>query len=497
MTTRSKMRRIHLTVPALAILSAVAVMAAPPLAVAQGSGAEVTFTKDIAPILQRSCQNCHRPDGGAPMSLLTYEDVRPWARSIKNRTGLRNTADAMPPWYIEKDIGIQAFKGDISLSDAEVENIATWVDNGAPRGNPADMPPPLTFLDASLWQIGEPDMIVSSPNVEVGASDPDWWGHIGESEITLTEDRYVAAVEMKEVNNREPTTARATVGSRFAIHHLVWSAVHDDQLSPEEMQRLRTEDPDEFERVAAESVGQGFWPVHEVGRNADYFDPKAGMKLRAGSRLSFSSAHMHSTGSHTTTRLDIAFKFHPRGYKPEYTNQSAVRGDAEHRCEGKHGEPEDRIVPDHAAECEADVVRATPARRGRPDVSGCDLPQRAERDVELFRLQPQLGQGLSLRRPRGTADPEGYDPAHHGVLRHHGRKQERRRREELVGSWAQVDRPDADQPHPGDISHRRAVCPRVGRATTGSQSAAWGICVLGCPGCSDIPVETSADQDQQ
>ena len=101
---------------------------------------EVTFTKDIAPILQRSCQNCHRPDSVAPMSLLTYEDARPYARAMKTRTGLGTKRGAMPPWFIEKNVGIQRFKDDISLSDAEIEMIATWVDSGAPRGNPADMP---------------------------------------------------------------------------------------------------------------------------------------------------------------------------------------------------------------------------------------------------------------------------------------------------------------------------------------------------------------------
>ena len=309
----------------LVVLAAAVVFGAPDTAVAQ-SASDVTFSKDIVPILQRSCQNCHRADGGAPMSLITYEEVRPWARSIKQRTGLRNKPETMPPWYIEKDIGIQDFKDDPSLSDAEVAAIATWVDNGAPQGNPDDAPPPLEFLDASLWRIGEPDLIVSSPTIEIGAADPDWWGHIGESPTGMTEDRYVAAVEMKEVNDREPTSGRATVGSNFGIHHMIWSAVHDDELSDEELAQLRREDPEEFERVAAESVGQGFWPVHEVGRNADYFDPKAGQLLKAGSRLAFTSAHLHSTGSHMTTRLDVAFKFHPRGYKPEYTNAPLFAG---------------------------------------------------------------------------------------------------------------------------------------------------------------------------
>ena len=107
----------------------------------------VTFTRDIAPILQRSCQNCHRPNSLAPMSLLTYEEARPYAAAIKRRTSIRSKQGTMPPWYIEKDIGIQHYKNDISLSDEEVAKIAAWADNGAPRGNPADMPAPLKFAD--------------------------------------------------------------------------------------------------------------------------------------------------------------------------------------------------------------------------------------------------------------------------------------------------------------------------------------------------------------
>lgn len=93
------------------ILAASLLLALPMVASAgQGQTAEVTFTRDIAPILQRSCQNCHRSEGMAPMSLSTYEDVRPWARSIKQRTALRDKPGVMPPWFIEKGIGIQHFK---------------------------------------------------------------------------------------------------------------------------------------------------------------------------------------------------------------------------------------------------------------------------------------------------------------------------------------------------------------------------------------------------
>src|SRR5438270_9058580 len=107
--------------------------------------AEVTFTKNIAPVLQRSCQNCHRPDGVAPMSLVTYEDVRPWARAIKQRTGIGPRAGVMPPWYLEKNVGIQRYQDDPSLSTEEIARIARWADSGAPQGNPADMPPPRRF----------------------------------------------------------------------------------------------------------------------------------------------------------------------------------------------------------------------------------------------------------------------------------------------------------------------------------------------------------------
>ena len=97
----------------------------------------LTYAKDVAPIMQRSCQTCHRPGTNAPMSLLTYEDVRPWARAIKNKV----TQRLMPPWHIERNVGIQKFKDDPSLSDAEIATIASWVDGGAPKGSVATCPP--------------------------------------------------------------------------------------------------------------------------------------------------------------------------------------------------------------------------------------------------------------------------------------------------------------------------------------------------------------------
>src|SRR5262249_27019881 len=87
-------------------------------------GRPVTFSKDVAPILERSCQNCHRPGSIAPMSLLTYKEARTWARSIKEKVVLRQ----MPPWHIDRNVGISKFKDDPSLTDQEIATIAAWVD---------------------------------------------------------------------------------------------------------------------------------------------------------------------------------------------------------------------------------------------------------------------------------------------------------------------------------------------------------------------------------
>src|SRR6476469_6592167 len=97
-----------------------------------------TFTKDIAPIFQEKCEACHRPDSMAPMSLMTFAEARPWAKSIKARVADRQ----MPPWQIDRTVGIQKFKNDRSLTDDQVETIVRWIDAGAPQGDVTDMPAP-------------------------------------------------------------------------------------------------------------------------------------------------------------------------------------------------------------------------------------------------------------------------------------------------------------------------------------------------------------------
>ncbi len=269
----------------------------------------VTFTKDIAPILQRSCQKCHRPNSVAPMSLITYEEVRPWARSIKTRTGLRSQRGAMPPWFIEKNIGIQKFKDDPSLSDEEVVKIATWADNGAPRGNPADMPPPLGFDDTGGWTIGQPDLVLRSSETTIRAVGPDKWGSLGLVPTGLTEDRYVAAVEVREINDIPSGGAAKTVGARWGFHHMAYSTVVLD----------------ERDRDAA-PTDENSWPVHEVGRNADIFPPEAGRLLQANSALDLHNYHLHSNGRETRAHLEFGFKFFPKEYRPFYRRASLRLG---------------------------------------------------------------------------------------------------------------------------------------------------------------------------
>src|SRR3954453_18520407 len=292
---------MHRLLTACCIASAIGVAAPLTVSAGQAAGArEVTFTKDVAPILQRSCENCHRADGVAPMSLVTYEDVRPWARAIKQRTSIGPKAGVMPPWYVEKNIGIQQFHNDPSLSDDEIAMIGKWADSGAPRGNPADLPAVVRRASDEGGALGEPDLIVRSPEVSMPAIGPDKWTSLGLVPTGLTEDRWVSSVEVREVNNIPTNESTKTVGGRYVFHHMTYSSAIQG------------------ERAAAADATTTSWPIHEVGRNADVFPPEAGRLLAADSALDLSAGHLHSNGHETKAHLEFGFKFFPKGYKPLY-----------------------------------------------------------------------------------------------------------------------------------------------------------------------------------
>src|SRR5262245_44615929 len=159
-----------------------------------------TFSKDVAPIFQSKCVSCHEPGSIAPMSLRTFEDVRPWARSIKNRVSTRQ----MPPWHLNRSVGVQEFKNDISLTDEQIDTIVAWVDQGAPQGDPKDMPPLKPVTDKLVWQgerdgYGPPDIVVKAPEYTMPAVSQDqWWRPV--SEIPLTEPRWARMVEIRPTN---------------------------------------------------------------------------------------------------------------------------------------------------------------------------------------------------------------------------------------------------------------------------------------------------------
>jgi hypothetical protein len=146
------------------------------------------------------------------------------------------------------------------------------------------------------------------------AVSPDWWGNAGFGDTNLTEDRYVAAVEIKEVTDaRGEGSGTTTVGGLFIFHHAIMS-VQPPQTSTNADGAAGTGVPTSVSAVA----GAGGWPVHEVGRNADVFNPEAGKLVRAGSRVGFPNVHMHANGRDTTAHLEVGFKFHPRGYVPKF-----------------------------------------------------------------------------------------------------------------------------------------------------------------------------------
>jgi mono/diheme cytochrome c family protein len=252
---------------------------------------QVSFTKDVAPILQRSCQVCHRPNNIAPMSLLTYEDARPWARSIRAKVSERE----MPPWYIDRNVGIKKFDPDPSLTDEEIATIVKWVDSGAPRGNLADMPPPRKFDDSDRWHIGTPDIVASLPtDMIVKPAAPDQWMDIDMTHVDIPEDRYIKAVEVKPSKGA------------VVVHHAVASTYLE-------------EDPELSKVLLVE---------YAVGKYGDIYPDGSARTLRANAKLTM-NLHLHANGEQTPANVVVGIKLYPKGYKPKFVETVTHVGDNE------------------------------------------------------------------------------------------------------------------------------------------------------------------------
>ena len=254
-------------------------------AFAQTSAAP-TFTKDVAPILQRSCQACHRPGMMAPMSLLTYQDARPWARSIKNKVASRE----MPPWHIDRNVGIRKFKNDPSLSDQEVDTIVKWVDAGAPQGNPLDMPKPVDFGNLDTWHIKADKVVKMSKPYRLKAHGADDFVDVT-IDPGFTEDFFVSAIETRPIN----------MAGYKVIHHATTNLIEDE------------DDPSGM-----------FLNEYAIGKAADVFPPESGRLIRAGSKLNF-NLHLTPDGEEKDVDVQIAFTVLPK--EPKYVAFTQHMGD--------------------------------------------------------------------------------------------------------------------------------------------------------------------------
>jgi hypothetical protein len=250
---------------------------APLVAHAADTPKDVTFSKEVVRIIQKSCQTCHHPGTAAPMSLMTYEQVRPWARAIRQRVAARE----MPPWHLDKTVGIRKYKNDISLSDDEIATITAWVDGGAKQGDAKDLPPQLTFRPEDEWFIGKPDLVVTFEKEHVMyPNGPDWWIY-KYADLHLTEDRWVKAVQIKP-------------GNAKIVHHAVayiFDAEHADEP----------------------------WSLNEyaAGKYGDSFGDQSGRLLKAGSTVRF-DMHYFAVGQEARDRTSLGIIFHPKGYQPKH-----------------------------------------------------------------------------------------------------------------------------------------------------------------------------------
>jgi hypothetical protein len=270
--------------------AALALVALLPGQAATAFAATPTFSKDIAPIFQEKCEACHRPDSIAPMSLVSYTDVRPWARSIKARVADRQ----MPPWQIDRSTGIQKFKNDRSLSEAQIDTILRWVDAGAPQGDPKDMPPPKTWPDDQGWNFAalfgqtEPDLVIKSHEFTMPAQAQDAW----DKRVTdsgLTEPRWVRAIEIRP----------DTVKGRRVTHHAIAYLEQDDPDAPK----------------------TGFLPVPfmewAVGKQGELLRPDTGKLLLPGSKFHW-DVHYSQAGETITSSVEMGIYFYPKGQVPKY-----------------------------------------------------------------------------------------------------------------------------------------------------------------------------------
>jgi len=278
------------------------------LAADLGDG-QVTFAKHIAPIFQEKCQECHRKGTAAPMSLVTYEETRPWAKAIRQRVIARN----MPPWHLDKTVGIQEFQNDRSLSEAQIAAIVRWVDSGAPQGNPKDMPPPKAFPEDEGWQLakvyGQPDLVLKSDPYTMPAHGQDVWFK-PLTEVGITEPRWVRAVEMRP----------GSTAGRKIMHHVLARLIQDETAGPGNTGAAAGGND-----AAAGLANAGLLMEWAIGKNYDIYRPNCGKLLLPGSRIWW-ELHLHAVGDEIRDHAELAVYLYPKGETPKYRTYLTLFG---------------------------------------------------------------------------------------------------------------------------------------------------------------------------
>jgi len=255
---------------ALVIAVAVSALSAPVFA-----AGTPTFSKDVAPILFKSCVECHRPTAMAPMSLMTYEDARPWARAIKQKVAARQ----MPPWGA--DPSVAKYSNDVSLKQAEIDTITAWVDAGSLEGDKRDLPKAPQFAEG--WSIGKPDYIfkMQKPfNVPADGTVPYVYISIP---TNLKQDIWIRAVELKPTDRR-------------VVHHIISNLVEGDGTTPDPEPKL-TRDPKRKE------IGGGLGGL-VPGRLYGEFEEGVARKIPAGTDIVL-QMHYTTIGQVVTDQTEI------------------------------------------------------------------------------------------------------------------------------------------------------------------------------------------------
>jgi Copper type II ascorbate-dependent monooxygenase, C-terminal domain len=247
-----------------------------------------TFYKDVLPVLQRNCQSCHRSGEAAPMALITYQDARPWAASIKQALLTKK----MPPWFADASYG--HFANDRTLPKADLDTVVAWVDAGSPAGNAKDAPKPVQFTDG--WNIGKPDVILEMPaEYQVPPSGTIEYQHFIVP-TGFTEDKWVQVVELRP-------------GNRAVVHH---AAVFVRPPDSKWMRDVKLGEAATGKQVAGQGLGEELLDFHVPGSVPHALPAGQAKLIRAGSDLVF-QMHYTATGKPATdrTRLGIVFAKEP------------------------------------------------------------------------------------------------------------------------------------------------------------------------------------------